>query len=156
MIALMNSMIPWPMRIDFRKYVVPSTIFLDPPISVVGRSGRDLDAAGVKYRVVEMKYSDYGAANAESIGSGFVRIYVSRGLGRILGASVAGQGSGEMINQWALAIQKKMTMKDILFLQHSFPTMGYLNKMISERWMMDLMAQKPWMRKAAQICYKLF
>jgi hypothetical protein len=30
-----------------------------------------------------------------------------------------------MINEWALAIQKKLRLADIMMLQHSFPTTDY-------------------------------
>jgi hypothetical protein len=44
-----------------------------------------------------------------------------------------------MINEWALAIQKKLRLADIMMLQHSFPTMGFLTKRVAETWMMNRM-----------------
>ena len=44
-----------------------------------------------------------------------------------------------MINEWALAIQNKLSMRHILFQQHSFPTMGFLTKRMGEQWMMGKM-----------------
>ena len=41
-----------------------------------------------------------------------------------------------MINEWALAIQKKIRLHDIMLLQHAFPTMGFLSKRVAEVWMM--------------------
>ena len=82
-----------------------------------------------------------------------MRIFTSF-TGKIYGAIIIGEGSGEMINEWALAIQKKMRMHDIMFLQHSFPTMGFLTKRASETWMMNRM-KSPRLRRMAQFMYRL-
>lgn len=138
MIALMNAIAPWPIRFDYAKYVVPWTVFTDPPISHVGWLERDLKEADIPYEVYEEKYEDYGAAIAEGKAIGSVKAYVSK-TGRIYGVRIIGEGSGEMINEWGLAIQNKMRLHKIMFLQHSFPSMSFLSKRISERWMMKRM-----------------
>jgi len=149
MIALMNTMMPLKQR--FQKFVVPWTVFTEPQVSQVGRCGAELDAGGVKYMTVEMPYEDYGATVAENVSTGFIKVFCSK-AGRIYGACIVGEGSGDMINEWALAIQKKARMHDIMMLQHSFPTMGFLSKMLSERWMMKLMESQMLQR----ICKTMF
>ncbi len=138
MIALMNIMRPWPFKKDFKKYVVPWTVFTEPQVSSVGMREADLIAAGIKYEVIEAKYADYGAAIAEHVTTGSVRVLASK-YGKIYGASVIGEGSAEMINEWALAIQKKIRLVDIMLLQHSFPSMSFMNKSIGEMWMMGML-----------------
>jgi pyruvate/2-oxoglutarate dehydrogenase complex dihydrolipoamide dehydrogenase (E3) component len=138
MIALMNAIAPWPVRFDYTKYVVPWTVFTDPPVAHVGWLERDLREAGIDYEVHEEKYEDYGAAIAEGLAVGSVRAYVSK-MGRIYGVRIIGSGAGEMINEWGLAIQNRMRLSKIMFLQHSFPSMSFLNKRVSERWMMKRM-----------------
>lgn len=145
MIALMNIMRPWPFKKDFKKYVVPWTVFTEPQVSHVGMREADLIEAGIKYDVLEAKHADYGAAIAEQVTDGTVRVLASK-LGRIYGVTVIGEGSAEMINEWALAIQKKIRLADIMLLQHSFPSMSFMNKSIGEMWMMKLM-KIGWMKK---------
>lgn len=145
MIALLNIMRPWPFKKDFRKYVVPWTVFTEPQISYVGMREADLIAAGIKYQVIEAKHADYGAAIAEQVTTGSVRVLASK-TGKIYGASVIGEGSAEMINEWALAIQKNIRLVDIMLLQHSFPSMSFMNKTIGENWMMGLL-KIDWMKK---------
>jgi pyruvate/2-oxoglutarate dehydrogenase complex dihydrolipoamide dehydrogenase (E3) component len=145
MIALMNIMRPWPFKTDFRKYVVPWTVFTEPQVSSVGMQESELIAAGIKYDVIEAKHGDYGAAIAEQVTTGSVRVLASK-MGKIYGASVIGEGSAEMINEWGLAIQKKIRLADIMLLQHSFPSMSFMNKSIGESWMMNLL-KISWMKK---------
>lgn len=138
MIALMNSMAPWPFKQDFQKFAVPWTVFTEPQISRVGMSARQLDQKGILYEIITIRYDDYGAAIAEAVDVGFVKALISK-TGKILGVTIVGEGSGNMINEWALAIQHKMRIHQIMMLQHSFPTMGFLTKRVGETWMMEKM-----------------
>jgi len=152
MIALMNSMAPWPFKKKYKDYVVPWTVFTEPQISHVGPRQTQLDDDGVDYEVIAQKYEDYGAAIAESIDVGFVQSLASPKTGRIYNATIVGEGSGEMINEWALAVQKKMRLFDIMMLQHSFPTMGFLTKRVGETWMMNRM-KSPFLKKLCKFFY---
>lgn len=151
MIALMNSMAPWPFKQNFKKFVVPWTVFTTPQVSYAGMREAELQARGIKYETIVTRYDDYGAAIAENVNQGYIKAFVSS-MGRIYGVSIVGEGSGEMINEWALAIQKKIRMHDIMLLQHSFPTMGFLTKRSSENWMMNKM-EMPWLKK---LCKAMF
>ncbi len=151
MIALMNSMMPGVMKMDFRKYVVPSTIFTEPQISQVGTTEQELKDKGIKYETHIVRYDGYGAAIAEDVEKGYVKVFCSS-AGRIYGVVITGEGSGEMINQWAMAIQYKIRMHKIMMLQHSFPTMGFLSKRVTETWMMAKM-KSPLIQK---ICKFMF
>ena len=141
MLGLMNAMMPHGMKFNFRKYVVPWTVFTEPEVSRVGMLELELEAKGKKYQVFEAKYEDYGAAIAENLGIGSVKILVSK-WGRVYGASIVGAGSGEMIGEWALVIQRRINLMHVMFLQHSFPTMSFLSKRVSEMWMMKKMESK--------------
>ncbi|MFO7949317.1 MAG: hypothetical protein R6U36_03005, partial [Candidatus Fermentibacteraceae bacterium] len=135
---LMNCMVPGPFGLRFRRYPVPWTVFTDPQVSHVGELKRDLQSRGARFEVVEARYGDYGAAIAEGVDTGYVRAFVSP-RGRILGATVIGEGSGEMINEWGLAMQEKVPIYRMMMLQHSFPTMSFLSKRVTESWMMGKM-----------------
>lgn len=151
MLALMNSMIPGPFKFRFKKFVVPWTVFTDPAISFVGETEEELKRRNVSYEVIQMNYDDYGAAIAEEIGVGFVRVLATR-TGKVLGVTIVGEGSGEMINEWALIIQNKIRLHKVMFLQHSFPTMGFLSKRASEQWMMNRM-ESSFMKKMCQFFF---
>lgn len=154
MIAVMNLLSPWPFKKKFTQYPVPWTVFTDPEISHVGMTERELQNKGIHYQVVEARYEDYGAAIVQDIPTGWVKVYTNQ-WGRIYGVSIVGQGSGEMINEWALAIQTKRRLFHIMLTMHSFPTMGFLSKRVAEIWMMDLM-KKSSMQKILKMLRTLF
>lgn len=153
MIGLMNAMMPWPMKRDYRKFVVPWTMFTEPQFSYAGPRESELQERGVKYETITVRHEDYGAAIAENLGKGFIKVHVSP-TGRIYAACVVGEGSGEIINEWAMAIQNKIRMHRILLQQHSFPTMGFLSKRVAETWMMKKM-ESSFLRKIATKMYRL-
>lgn len=135
MLALMNCFLPGPLKRDFRRYPVPWTIFTEPQISRVGQTSAMLDRAGLSHEVIQARYDDYGAAIAEEVDTGFVRVAVNR-WGKVLGVTIVGEGSGEMINEWAMVMQNRLSLVRVLLQQHSFPTMGFLSKRIAETWLM--------------------
>ena len=137
MFAIMNAVSPFA-GFKFTNYVVPWTVFTEPQVSYVGMGEDELKKKGIKYETHMVKYEDYGAAIAENVSCGFVKVFTSS-LGRVFGASIVGEGSGEMINEWALIIQKKIRLHSVMFLAHSFPTMGFLTKRVAETWMMNKM-----------------
>jgi len=137
MFALMNAVSPFA-KFKYKNHVIPWTVFTEPQVSYVGMREEDIKKKGIKYETYIAKYEDYGAAIAENVGVGFVKVFTNS-FGKVFGVSIVGDGSGEMINEWALIIQKKIRLHSILFLAHSFPTMGFLSKRIAEMWMMKKM-----------------
>jgi len=152
MLALMNCMIPSPMKYRYDKYAVPWTVFTEPQISRVGITGKRLDELKINHRAITAKYEDYGAAIAESVDVGHVKAHVSPLRGKIIGVTIVGEGSGEMINEWALAVQNRLGMYHLMMQQHSFPTMGFLTKRVAETWMMENM-ESGWLK---WLCRKMF
>lgn len=148
MLAFMNSLIPGPIKLRWRRYVVPWTVFTDPPVAHVGMLERELNARRIRYETIESRYEDYGAAIAEGIAVGSVKAYVSRS-GRVYGARIVGEGAGEMIGEWGLLIQKRLRIHTIAFLQHAFPTMSFLTKRVGEGWLMNR-TRGPGMRRMAR------
>jgi len=153
MIAIMNAVSPLAM-FKYKKYVIPWTVFTEPQVSAVGMTEAQLNKKKIKFKVYIKKYEDYGAAIAENLGVGFVKVFANS-RGKVFGASIVGDGSGEMINEWALIIQKKIKLMSILFLAHSFPTMGFMSKGIAEDWMMKKMKSK-FLQKIIKLFYHKF
>ena len=151
MLAFMNSLIPGPIKFDFRRYVVPWTVFTDPPVAHVGLLERELRALGVRYEVIETRYEDYGAAVAERVAVGLLKAYVGK-TGRVYGVRIVGEGAGEMIGEWALVVQRKVRIHHVAFLQHAFPTMSFLSKRVAEGWLMNRTRGRAVRRLARWLC----
>ncbi|MBN2185014.1 MAG: NAD(P)/FAD-dependent oxidoreductase [Candidatus Krumholzibacteriota bacterium] len=151
MFAVMNAVSPFA-KFQYKNYVIPWTVFTEPQVSYVGMREDELKKKGIGYETHIVKYEDYGAAIAENIEVGFVKVF-SSSLGKVFGVSIVGEGSGEMINEWALIIQKKIRLHSVLFLAHSFPTMGFLSKRIAEIWLKKKM-NNPLIQRSCRFFYR--
>lgn len=149
MIGLINSMSF--IKQNFKKFIIPWTVFTTPQVSYVGLTEKELKNKNIKYQTIRTEYSDYGAAIAEEIDQGFIKVFASP-MGKIYGASIVGEGSGEMINEWALAIHTKTKLHKIMLLAHSFPTMGFMSKRIAEIWAMKKLENK-WLKKLIRLMF---
>ena len=149
MLALMNSINPTPFKFKRNNYYVPWTIFTKPEIAQVGMTEDEARAKGLKFEIVKRDFSSYGRTVADGHPEGFVKIITGK-RGRIIGVTIVGESASEIIHEWILAIQKKLTMFDIMMMQHSFPTIAMINKMAAEDWMMKKM-KSPLIGKVARL-----
>ncbi len=146
MLALMHSLSPLPLPLLRReRYPVPWTVFTQPEISQVGVTEQEARERGLRHGVVRKEFRTYGRTVADGHPEGFIKIITGRG-GRILGATIVGSGSGELIHEWTMAMQYGKRMHHVMMMQHAFPTMSMINKMITEDWMMGKM-ESPLVRK---------
>ncbi|MCF6321841.1 MAG: FAD-dependent oxidoreductase [Rhizobiaceae bacterium] len=107
--------------------IIPWATFTDPEMAHVGY---DEYAAKEKFgqiRVLRWPYHENDRALAERKTTGMIKLVTNK-KGKILGASIAGHNAGEMINIWALAISKKMSLRDVTAYIPPYPTMSEIGK----------------------------
>ncbi len=90
-------------------------------------------------------YHENDRAQAERKTTGLIKL-VTDSKGRILGVSIVGAQAGEMINFWALALTKKMTVKDISAYIPPYPTMTEIGKRATITYYTPL-TRRPFVRK---------
>ena len=78
-------------------------------------------------RVLRWPFHENDRALAERKTVGMIKLVANK-KGKILGASIAGHNAGEMINIWALAISKKMSLRDITAYIPPYPTISEVGK----------------------------
>ncbi len=102
---------------------VPRVTYTDPELAHVGL---DEQAAREKHKTISIPrwpFAENDRAQAERRTEGLVKLIADR-KGRILGASIVGAHAGELIAFWALAIGKKMTLRDIAGHVAPYPTLS--------------------------------
>ena len=90
-IALANIAFRIPRKIDYR--VIPSVIYTDPEVAMVGLTEQQARADGIRYHVAEFPMADIDRAIADNTTTGQARILV--GKGRVVRASIVGAHAGE-------------------------------------------------------------
>ena len=107
--------------------IIPWATFTDPALAHVGMTEAQAKAAKKDHRILRWPYAENDRASAERQTTGLIKI-VTDPKGNILGASIAGHDAGEMINLWALAVSKKMSVRDIAGYVAPYPTMTEIGK----------------------------
>ena len=107
--------------------IIPWATYTDPELSHVGMTEEEARKSGGSIKVLRWPYAENDRAQAERKTGGLIKM-VTGGRGRILGVSIVGANAGEMINFWALAISKSMTVRDIAAYVPPYPTMSEIGK----------------------------
>ncbi|MEO0543154.1 MAG: FAD-dependent oxidoreductase [Pseudomonadota bacterium] len=124
--------------------IIPWATYTDPELAHVGL---DENAAREKTRditILRWPYAENDRAQAERKTEGLVKVITDK-KGKILGASIAGAGAGEMINVFALAVSKKMKVQDLRGFIAPYPTMTEITKRAATSFSAP-MTRKPFVR----------
>jgi len=101
--------------------------FTTPEIAQVGyTAGEARIRFGNGIRVNKWEYKGLDRAFTDFSKEGFVKV-ISQGGGTVIGATIAGKGAGELIHEWALAIDHDLRVEDIAFSLHGYPTFSLAN-----------------------------
>ena len=102
--------------------VIPSGIYTNPEIACVGKLEKELKEQGVEYEAKKYLTGANGKCLIENSESGFVKVIVVAGV--IVGGQIICPHATELIGELAIAIQKKMTLKDVAEVIHPHPTIS--------------------------------
>ena len=101
--------------------LIPHVVYSDPEIASVGMTGTE--AKDVPNTIVKRYYfAALGKALAMNDTRGFVKIVASES-GQILGIHIVGHEASNLIGEAMLAIENKMTVKDLAKLMHPHPAL---------------------------------
>lgn len=107
-----------PVKMNYR--AVPSVIFTNPEVAVVGQSEQELKSQGIEYK---FPFSANGKALSIGETAGTVKLLADdRGI--IVGASIMGPQAGTLIHEVALAVEKELTGLDLARTVHAHPTLS--------------------------------
>ena len=125
-IVIRNALFRLPAKVDYR--ALPWVTYTDPELAQVGLT----EAAarrqeGSRVGVLRWPFADNDRAQTERDTAGLVKV-ITRGNGRVLGASILGAGAGDLILPWALAISHKLKIGAFANLVVPYPTRGEAGK----------------------------
>lgn len=104
----------------FQRRVPLMIIFTDPNIAVVGQSFSSLKNKTIV--IGEAFFEDQGRSRIMQINKGVLRIYGEKETGKLLGAEMIAPFGEHLAHMLAWAIQKKMTVFDVLEMPYYHPT----------------------------------
>jgi pyruvate/2-oxoglutarate dehydrogenase complex dihydrolipoamide dehydrogenase (E3) component len=124
-IVIRNALFRIPAKVDYQ--ALPWVTYTDPELAQVGLTEAAARAVERAPRVLRWRFAENDRAQTERETEGLVKI-VTRGSGRILGASILGAGAGDLILPWTLAISQKLKISALANLIVPYPTRGEASK----------------------------
>jgi dihydrolipoamide dehydrogenase len=113
-------------HVDFN--TIPWVIYTAPEIAWVGRTERQLKAAGIAYRAGSFPFMANGRARAMGDTTGLVKLLADARTDRILGAHMIGPMVSELISEAVVAMEFGATSEDIARICHAHPTLSEATK----------------------------
>lgn len=125
-IVIQNALFRLPARA--RRDILPWVIYTEPELAQVGLTEAAARAdLGSDLRVLRWPLAENDRAQIERTTAGFIKLMADR-RGRILGATIAGPGAGEMANMWSLAISRKLKVSALRSMISPYPTLSEIGK----------------------------
>lgn len=109
---------------DVKMYydVIPSAIFTDPEIAVVGISEKDAENKNIEVSVGKFPFAANGKALTLGENKGFAKIIKDKNSGKIIGGSIIGPHATDLIHEIALAVKNELKDIEIIETVHAHPT----------------------------------
>jgi len=102
---------------------VPSVIFTDPEISVVGKREWELKKEGVEYKTGIFPVSASGKARTMEESEGFCKVIIDKDEKKILGIQIFAPEATDMVMESVISIQFGFSPEKLLEAIHPHPTM---------------------------------
>lgn len=107
--------------------IVPALVATDPELARVGLTETQAAKRHRRLTILRWPYAENERASADDRTEGHVKLVVARN-GDLLGVAIAGANAAEMIGIWALALSKRLTLKDMASSIPPHPTTAEIGK----------------------------
>ncbi|MCE8032508.1 MAG: FAD-dependent oxidoreductase [Halomonas sp.] len=119
-------------RVSYR--ALPAVTYTAPEVARVGLSEGEARARGIEFEVTRYPLAELDRAIAEGQTEGFVKVLTVPGRDRILGACIVGQGAGETLAEFTLAMTHGIGLNKLLGTVHPYPTWSEAAKATAGVW----------------------
>jgi len=109
-------------KADYR--AIPRVVYCHPEVATVGLTRAQAEEMGYEVAVASKPFMGVPRAMIMSDRDGFFKLIADKKSGAVLGAFAIGPHVTEMITEMTLAIQKNLTVEDILNTIHPHPSLS--------------------------------
>ena len=150
-IVLRNALFPFSTRSGGK--AVPWVTYTDPELAHVGLTEAAAREKGGPVRVLRWPLADNDRAQAERRTDGLIKVVTGR-RGRILGATIAAAGAGELILPWVLAIDAGLGIGAMAGVIAPYPTVAEISKRVAGSYYTPALFAPP-MRRLVRLLMRL-
>lgn len=128
--------------------VIPWCTYTDPEIAHVGLTESESHKRGPEVATFAKELAEVDRAILDGETAGYLRLYMNRSDGRLLGATLVGSHAGESIGEAVLAMTRRLKVGDLSGVIHPYPTQAEAIKRAADLQYRSRL--KPWMRNLLQ------
>ena len=121
-IAVAETIAGVPGHVNFD--TIPWVIYTEPEIAWVGKTEKELQAAGIPYKVGSFPFAATGRALAMAEPAGLVKILAHSETDRVLGVHMCGANVSELIAECVVAMEFQASSEDLARICHAHPTLS--------------------------------
>jgi dihydrolipoamide dehydrogenase len=104
--------------------IIPFVTFCQPQVASVGENEKTLKTKDIEYTVVKHFFKSNAKAKIKGDDSGFIKLLCEKDSGIILGGSMIGNDTTELIHEILIAIEKRTTLEEISNMVFAHPTLS--------------------------------
>lgn len=119
-------------KVDYS--VVPWATYTDPEVATVGHTEDSAKSESIDYEVYKYQLDDLDRAIADGETDGFVKVLVSPGTDKVIGATIVGAEASVSILEFVQAMKQNFGLNKILGTIHPYPSLGEANKYLAGIW----------------------
>jgi pyruvate/2-oxoglutarate dehydrogenase complex dihydrolipoamide dehydrogenase (E3) component len=131
-VATVNALLKLPVTMDTDH--VPWVTYTDPELAHIGATEAQLQEEGTDYEVYRFPYEKLDRAVCEGERAGLIKVYATEWRGQILGASVLGAHAGELICEYAVAMNNGVPLRTLADTIHPYPAWGLGARRAADQW----------------------
>lgn len=127
-----NAVLKLSKKVDYA--TIPWATFTDPEVATVGLNEAAARLDHPDARVFRAEYGELDRARIDGKTTGMAKVVATPG-GKILGATIAGEGAADALQEFVLAMQHGLTLADLAETVHPYPTYVGIARKLANQYM---------------------
>jgi len=125
----------------------PWTTFTAPELTHIGQTEDELQAQGIAYEAYQQPFAQNDRAITDNETRGAIKVLTQGLSGKILGVHILGSRSGELAQEWMMAMEHGHSIRAVADMIHVYPTLSLACQHVAQRWY-ERKAQEPLVQSA--------
>lgn len=109
-------------KVHINYLAIPNVMYTWPEVAAVGMSEEDAKASGLEIITGKAPFMANPRARCAGDAEGFVKVIGEKKTDRLIGMHIIGPSGSEMIGEGVIALEKKMTIRELGTASHAHPT----------------------------------
>lgn len=129
-VAFQNAVLKLSKKVDYA--TIPWATFTEPEVATVGLNEAAARVDHPDARVFRAEYAELDRARIDGKPTGLAKVVATPG-GKILGATIVGEGAADVLQEFVLAMQHGLSLADLADTVHPYPTyVGVARKLANQ------------------------